>query len=444
MDKPIKTDKTAKPQAQAPSARVLRFDKSRIDGVTKTPQGYIKTVATISRVGILIYQRPDGTVSRELVSADELFKPESMATAEMIPVCNDHPPVKMLDATTTKTYQVGFTGEAVKKDADMLSVPVTVIDGMAIRDVDAGKVEISAGYECQMDATPGIWEGQPYDVVQRNRIYNHIAIVAKGRAGGDVKLHLDAADAVQIDAADIKAAATNLKQEDKSMKSITIGDKKYDINDDALVDALGKLLEGKDGDCKDAFNKVCDAIMGKAPAADPKAAAEAETEKAANDAKIKDLKAEVEAGEAKNDSLKAELKSLKAAHADSAAAVNEAARIRVTVLETARKVIKDNAVLGKLDSMTNTDIKKAVILVVEPDAKAKLDAAGEGYVEARFDSVTERLAHVSGADDLGKILNQVRTGEAKADAEGDVIEKSRLDSQKKQDELWKKTEAAKK
>jgi hypothetical protein len=435
MDKPIKTDNAAKPQAQAPSARVLRFDRSRIDGVTKTPQGYIKTVATISRVGILIYQRSDGTVSRELVGADELFRPESMATAEMIPICNDHPPVKLLDASTTKTYQVGFTGEAVKKDQDMLSVPVTVIDAMAIRDVDAGKVEISAGYECQMDETPGIWEGQAYDIVQRNRIYNHIAIVAKGRAGGDVKLHLDAADAVQIDAADIKAAATNLKQEDKSMKSITIGDKKYDINDDALVDALGKLLEGKDGECKDAFNKVCDAIMGKAPAVDP----EAVKEKEANDAKVKDLKAAVEAGEAKADSLKAELKSLKAAHADSAAAVNEAAKVRVTVLETARKVIKDAAVLAKLDSMTNTDIKKAVILVVEPDAKAKLDAAGEGYVEARFDSVTERLAHVSGADDLGKILNQVRTGEAKADAEGDdVIEKSRLDSMKKQDELYKK------
>lgn len=39
---------------------------------------------------------------------------------------------------------------------------------------------MSVGYEAELDPTPGVWMGQPYDAVQRRITPNHIAIVGPG------------------------------------------------------------------------------------------------------------------------------------------------------------------------------------------------------------------------------------------------------------------------
>ena len=41
------------------------------------------------------------------------------------------------------------------------------------------------------DETPGEWNGQPYDVIQRNIRINHLALVANARAGDSARLNLD-------------------------------------------------------------------------------------------------------------------------------------------------------------------------------------------------------------------------------------------------------------
>jgi hypothetical protein len=56
-------------------------------------------------------------------------------------------------------------------------------------------VELSCGYTCDVDHTPGTYNGEKYDAIQKNIRYNHVALGAKdfGRAGSEVKLRMDGA-----------------------------------------------------------------------------------------------------------------------------------------------------------------------------------------------------------------------------------------------------------
>jgi uncharacterized protein len=47
-----------------------------------------------------------------------------------------------------------------------------------------GKKDLSLGYSCDFELTPGVWNGQPYEVVQTNMRGNHIALVDEGRVPG--------------------------------------------------------------------------------------------------------------------------------------------------------------------------------------------------------------------------------------------------------------------
>ena len=49
-----------------------------------------------------------------------------------------------------------------------------------------GKIELSIGYQCKYEYNPGVWEGQPYEYIQRKIRGNHLASVDGGRMGSDV------------------------------------------------------------------------------------------------------------------------------------------------------------------------------------------------------------------------------------------------------------------
>ena len=58
----------------------------------------------------------------------------------------------------------------------------------------AGLKELSLGYNLDLDETPGEWNGQPYDAVQRNIVINHLALVLEARAGEQARLNFDSRD----------------------------------------------------------------------------------------------------------------------------------------------------------------------------------------------------------------------------------------------------------
>jgi hypothetical protein len=177
---------------------VRRFDRGQFAKATKTPQGFLRVDARVSRTGILEYQQPDGTIRRELRLPEDVFHPDSMGSLKSAPITLDHPGERVT-AENAKRYAVGLTGEAVEKDGDFVKTSLLVTDADAIRAIEGGdKRECSVGYDVELDPTPGIYKGQPFDAIQRSIKANHLALVSRGRAGPDVRIHMDRNDAAEM------------------------------------------------------------------------------------------------------------------------------------------------------------------------------------------------------------------------------------------------------
>jgi hypothetical protein len=195
---------------------VTRYDVAELGSIETTPQGFIRAPAYLTRAGVLDYRRADGTVVRELRPPSEVFAPASLATLSAAPLTDLHPS-EMVSPANVRKLAIGHVSDDVRQDGQHVAANVTVQDAAAIAAVEAGqRRELSCGYTCDLDETPGTYNGQPYDAVQKRIRYNHVGIGPKnwGRAGTSVALRIDADDSDQpevmrLDAADAVAASRN-------------------------------------------------------------------------------------------------------------------------------------------------------------------------------------------------------------------------------------------
>lgn len=156
--------------------------------------GYLRIDGVVAHVGILEYMEDDGTVIREFVPEETLFDEESLKSLAGAPVTLQHPPV-MVTPSNYKEYSQGSVNGMPKRDGDNLVASMLVIGNEALHAVEyEGVSELSPGYSVDLDETPGEWKGQKYDRVQRNRRYNHQAIVDAARGGSICSLRFDGAN----------------------------------------------------------------------------------------------------------------------------------------------------------------------------------------------------------------------------------------------------------
>ncbi len=359
---------------------VRRYDRGEIRTPTRTPQGYLRADGYLTRVGIFEYRQPDGTVRRELRPPEEVFAPESLASFSLAPLTLLHPDVP-LTPDNTNQYRVGTVGEAPAREGGFVRAPVVVQDAAAIRAVEAGEAqELSCGYACELEFTAGDWEGQRYDAIQRQIRGNHVALVPRGRAGPDVRLHLDAADAEQIGPEQItnqppegganggqKPAPTG----GSTMTKIRIDGVTYEVSEQA-AEALARADEKHAAAIAERDGKITTLT--------------ADIEKARADGaeKAKALQAESDKQKARADAAEGALATEKKARTDAAAQMPAMVKARVALETKARAVLGAEAKLDELDEM---GIKRAVVAKLQPEAK--LDGASEAYVQARYDIALE-------------------------------------------------------
>ena len=155
-----------------------------------TPQGYIKTVAKITKGAVLEYLGheiglTDSRVNKKIEvnrTIEELSKPETLKSFEGMPLTITHPDDKEVSADDWSQKSVGHI-QNVRADGNYIICDAYIQDKNAIallKDKDIR--ELSVGYE-------------PADVQERGgKFYheniraNHVAIVAEGRAGSDCRL----------------------------------------------------------------------------------------------------------------------------------------------------------------------------------------------------------------------------------------------------------------
>lgn len=162
--------------------------------------------ALVTRVGVLSYRRADGAVVRELRHPDHVFHPASLDSLTAAPVTIGHPGggQTWVDPDNAKEHEVGYVHSAAR-DGDHVASKMSVRRADAIKRIDQKElVEVSAAYECKIEETAGTYEGEPYDRVQTDILYNHVALLpaGMGRAGRSVRLRADSDDAEIAEQAD--------------------------------------------------------------------------------------------------------------------------------------------------------------------------------------------------------------------------------------------------
>lgn len=80
----------------------------------------------------------------------------------------------------------GVIGENVWFDGTYLRANLKVFSEKLADKIKKGKKELSIGYRCIYEITSGIFDGVPYDAIQRQIRGNHVALVEEGRSGPDV------------------------------------------------------------------------------------------------------------------------------------------------------------------------------------------------------------------------------------------------------------------
>lgn len=328
-----------------------RFDTIRLDGIKETSQGFLRIPVFACRTGIQVYHQKDGTKIREFRPPEEVFHEDTLASLRSCPVTNDHPD-EFVNQDNVNGLMKGMTADhvsRVKKDSvEYAKTEVIITDKAMIQDIRSGKKEVSCGYQVALDMTPGFYQGQKYDCIQRKITHNHLAIVDRGRAGPECRLRLDS-DAELVDS--IQGGTMKIK----------IGNQEFDVADD-VAEAF-KTHESEQKNALDAAQKAdnSDAL--------------AEANKAKDQ-----LQAKVDTLETENKKLKEDKTDVQPADISSAVS----ARLKLVRIAD-RMLSKEDK--EKIDEMTDKDIRVAVIKT--QDKEFKSDGKSDDYIEARFDTVVE-------------------------------------------------------
>jgi len=341
---------------------VLRYDKaSPLSKPVRLPNGFVRAEGYLTRSGIFVYRDAQGKTVRELRPPEEVMHADSLASFGMMPVTNEHPS-ELLTADNAKQYAVGSVSESVVPEGDKVRASLMITDAAAIEALDAGKSELSCGYTADVSIESGVWQGQPYDAVQRNIRGNHVALVDAGRAGPACAIRMDAAGAAQ------EIAMNEVMLE--------LGGAEYSVPAD-LAAEIAKMLEAK----------------GLSPTMDAGKAAPAAS-------------ADLEAAKADNAALRAKLDGL------TSAAAAKALREKLTMEIREDMAVSDLA--KRLDcavSESDTTGQKRRKIIAKLDASIKLD----GRSDAECSGLLEGLLHARGE----QAAAAARSGAVKTDASAD-------------------------
>lgn len=369
----VRCDEAEGTQVETPVLSV-RSDAGVAGKAVKADNGWLKVPATISRTGVLTYRFADGSTRKELRLPDEVFKADSLASLQMVPVTLSHPPTSsgLLDAGNTKLHSIGSVGETIQHDESTIQAVLMITDAKAIAAIEAGTKQISAGYTTCLEFTPGTYQGERYDAIQRDIRYNHVAVVKSGRAGPGARLHLDAATEVA----------------ERVMEKITINGVDFEVSKE----------------CAQAYKVTCDAA-----------------------------KTELSKQSARGDSLEATLATERKARTDAEdpEKIKKAVKARLDLERSASAVLKG----VKLDALSDAEIMTQVVTKVYPTMAEKMKTAEAAYVQASFDMAI--AAPVQTSEGLTRARQGEDPTTVRADG-AKTSEQVRLDFIKVQNEAWKK------
>ena len=345
-----------------------------------TENGYLKVPGRVALAGNVqqytaqelgLTDRPGNAAVNVYRPAESVFDPASLASYATADITVEHP-TEMVDAVTYRRDSVGHATGPGRQEGDAVVVDLIIKDQSAIKAIEGGKAELSAGYLAEYVAEPGIApDGTPYEFIQRGIAVNHIALCDKARAGHKARL---------FDTKTPLEAVMSHKVTMDSGVKVEVADEATQTLIQSTIDSLRK--------------RVADAEEEKAKAEQAKDEAEAKAD--AKDEENEELKKK-----ASEDSLGKRLADVMA------------------VTDSARKLVGDEFTC---DSVNPLEIKRAALAARLP--KREWADKSEAYVAAAWDAEIERKEAEDEEEEedkakttdshrkLGEDLSKVKTGDA--------------------------------
>jgi len=173
---------------------MLFHDRAPLENVRRLADGRIAATARFARSGVYSYAghelgRPDLPTVAVYRPEAEVFDERAMASFAHKAITVGHPPTGVT-VDNWKQHAAGWTEGKVARDGEFVVIPLMLADASAVRAYDSGEArELSAGYTSSLvwgsGTTP---DGQRFDATMTKIFGDHIALVAKGRAGSECRI----------------------------------------------------------------------------------------------------------------------------------------------------------------------------------------------------------------------------------------------------------------
>lgn len=338
-----------------------------------TPEGFIRVPGMVARTGIQDYLASElklpgdpNRIVKVYRSAEEVFDAHSLESYSGADVTLNHP-AGLVTSANYKLTSSGVVRSQGRQAVDFVECDLIIKDAAAIKAVEGGKCELSAGYTAIYEHGPGVTaDGQAYEYVQRFIRINHVAIVDRARAGAQARI-MDT-DQTKIGARKMSVMITN-----DAGRQIDVTEP---ANATMVADAFDRLLV-----------KVADA-----------------------EAKVKEADAKTKDAEEETEKVKGELADAKALTADTAILERLTEVNRITGI--ARRIVGDSF---KCESVDTVEIMRAALAAKRPaitwatkDAafvKAGFEMADADVVEETEEEKKTRLEKES--NDSAALVNQL-------------------------------------
>jgi hypothetical protein len=388
-----------------------RIDKANLSNV-KFDNGMLTAKVNLTKAGVYQYLYSDGRVVKEAKLPEEIFSQATIDSANGAVITDNHPDINQDSGlVNSSNYSKLVKGNVfnVKQDGLFLSGLEKVFDSDLQKRILSGEqIQVSIGFEQRTDWTPGEYNGEKYDCIQRDIRINHIAHVEKGRAGEECRTILDS----NKDYAIMQEANINMTPKSNTI-TWRVDNKDYSI-DKSIIDKAVLSTVKKDADEPVAVveNPVVEPTATESPATpDISVDMNAITEKMkVADKIIGDIKNKygielpelMSLLEAKDEMIELYKSKMVGGSPEVMDAIN--------VIRTAEAILPET----KLDYSNLNEIKKQVIKAKLPNYKSgKFDSMTDSEIEVGYKAAVEVANHLAV---FGKSVVTAKQDESKIDS----------------------------
>ena len=201
---------------------------------------------------------------------EELTKPETLDSLKNIPFINEH---TMLGKDFTPAEDKGIEGTTLENV--QVKLPLILNDLKAYTERVKHLIEVedkrdlSLAYRCRYDLTPGEYNGIPYDAIQRDIRFNHIALVGEGRMGKECRVTDNNITYDNLDINQYKEQNMDLKEEikeevKKEILEPAAEEEKTDVTtEEKVIDEPEVKVEDEDTDKRKLIDEIGGILKGK-------------------------------------------------------------------------------------------------------------------------------------------------------------------------------------